>query len=887
MKRSTLCTQLAVVAAAMFVVFPPVALAADKGGKAGGPWAVQSLRRAVDDLVQTFGKRYPNGQEYLARLDEIVGGKKPQEQDARAFEELRREALLANPLVREHPILFVTRHQYRNEHGTEATMYQTEQVNTRCFQGGAAIRLLDVGSGKAATLLNVPRGVARDPEVHFGGQRILFSMRRNIQDDYHLYEMNADGSNLRQLTFAPGVSDIQPIYLPHDTIVFSSTRDPKYIPCQRHLMANLFRMNADGANIRQIGYNTQFEGRASLMPDGRVLYTRWEYVDKHYSSAYGLWTANPDGTNHDLYYGNYAWQPGAIVDARIVPGTQHFVAVFTAVHEMGWGALVLADRSRGLEGLEPIRRSWPADITRFMSHWTVEERIGNRFDSFRGVKVKYEDAYPLSAKHFLCARQLAPGQRTGIFLVDVFGNEVLVHDEAPGCFDPMPLAPRPRPPIRPSHVDYSQTSGAFYVQDVYVGDHMDRVKRGSVKYLRVVEAPSKLAWVPYGMGDWAPFGSGDSHHPVAVNWNHYNHKRILGTVPVEEDGSAYFVVPAGRFVYFQLLDGNGMMIHSMRSGTMLQPGERKGCVGCHESRLESVPAALDEAAALKRAPRKLAPWYGPERNFNYAFEVQPVLDRHCVRCHDYGQKAKKLNLSRDKGLIFSHSYTNLMRLSPAEYKRAEHERSDTMPLISSVGAGPVKILPPYSWGSHRSRLVRMLRAGHNDVKLDRESFDRIVTWIDLNAPYYPSHLSYYATNTTGRSPLDHRDLLELGRLVKQAPRGAALGWDRVNEGLCNQIGRAMATHGPPVNFSRPERSACLRAFPGSNDPGYRRALELIRKGAKNLEEHPRCDMPGFVPCEAHRRQQAFLRQRQRIEARNREAIVKGRKVFDHAPGLRE
>jgi len=265
-----------------------------------------------------------------------------------------------------------------------------------------------------------------------------------------------------------------------------------------------------------------------------------------------------------------------------------------------------------------------------------------------------------------------------------------------------------------------------------------------------------------------------------------------------------------------------------------------------------------------------------------------VLDKHCVRCHDYAsstsseqaRKARKLNLSGDKGVIFSHSYTNLMRRSPATYVRAQHERADKLPLVSSVGAGPVKILPPYSWGSHRSRLVRMLRAGHNDVKLDRESLDRIVTWIDLNAPYYPSHLSYYARNTAGRSPLDHKDLLALGRLVKRAPRGATLGWDKVNEYVCNQIGRVMVAHGPPVNFTRPERSACLKAFASAGDPNCHRALELIRKGQRGLREHPRCDMPGFSPCEAHRKQLEFLAQRRRIEARNREAIVHGRKVYD-------
>jgi len=828
-----------------------------------------------------FGPDYPDAEAFLERLDRLR-----ESNDRAGLEKLRREALVANPLVSGRPILFVVRPQYVKEHGTEATMYQTGEINTHCFRGGGAMKLLHLPGGEMETLLAAPQGIIRDPVVHFDGQRILFSMRRDVEDDYHLYEIDLTkkGSgvvcakhpegrtgkrlptpfSLTQRTFGSRVSDIQPIYLPDDSIVFSSTRDPKYIPCQRHLMANLFKLEADGSSMRQLGFNTQFEGRASLMPDGRVLYTRWEYVDKHFSSAYGLWTVNPDGTNHALYYGNYAWQPGAIVDGRVIPGTQQFVAVFTSVHDLGWGAMVVVDRSRGLDGTAPIRRSWPADVGPFMSQWDTEDRIGNRYDSFMGVRVKYEDPYPLSDKYFLCARQLAPGKHTGIFLVDTFGNEVLLHEEAPGCFDPMPLGPRPRPPLRPSQVDPSrdappQGAGEFYVQNVYLGDYMDRVEPGSVKYLRVVEAPAKRAWVPYGMGDWAPPGSADSHHPVAVNWHHYNNKRILGTVPVEADGSAYFTAPAGRFVYFQLLDAKGRMIHSMRSGTMLQPGERQGCVGCHENRLESASGVRYASVALSRPVSQLDGWHGPARNFSYAAEVQPVLDKYCVECHDYGGEAEELNLSGDKGLIFSHSYVNLMRSSPAYYRRAEQERAeqegaDATPLVSTVGAGPVKILPPYSWGSNRSRLVKLLDDGHYDVNLDPESFDRIVTWIDLNAPYYPSHQSYYWQNTAGRSPLDHKQLLELGKLVRESPGGAQYGWNKVNEYLCNQLGGLMAVHGPVVDFTRPEYSLCLQGFPDPGDSRYARALELIRQGERNLQEHPRCDMPGFVPCDAHRKQ---------------------------------
>lgn len=799
--------------------------------------------------------------------------------------EKKPDSLLAHPLVCAHPILFVVRHQYRNEHGTEATMYQTGEVNTRCFQGKSALKLFNAASGKVTTILESPEGVIRDPEVHFDGKKILFSMRKNIEDDYHLYEINVDGTGLKQLTFAPRVSDIQPIYLPDGSIVFSSTRDPKYIPCQRHLMANLFKMNRDGSNIRQLGFNTQFEGRASLMPDGRILYTRWEYVDKHFAPAYGLWTANPDGTDHALYYGGYGWQPGPVVDARIIPDTDLFLAVFTAVHELAWGALVMGDRSRGLDGLDPVLKSWPADITPYMSRWNVEERVGGHdYDSFRRIRIKYETPYPLSKDIFLCARQTEPNGGMAIFAVDASGNEALLHQEAPGCFDPMPVVARKRPPIIPPKIDLNKSSGTFYVHDVHVGEFMEKVERGKVKYLRVVEAPAKLTFPRHGIGDWAPPGSGDSHHPVALNWNHYNNKRILGTVPVEKDGSVYFEAPAGRFLYFQLLDEQGMMIHSMRSGTMLQPGEVKGCVGCHEDRLNPPKLDITAGLAFKGKPKKIQGWYGPPRKFSYAAEVQPVLDRHCIKCHDHGKQAEKINLSGDKGIVFNHSYTTLMGRSPANWIR--RKPGQEKPLVSSVGAGPVIVLPPYTWGSHESRLMDMLRTGHADaagkarVNLDAESLERIAAWIDLNCPYYPSHITYYGGNTTGRSPLNHKDLAQLGKLILQSPRGKRYGWNKVNEYTCGQIGAIMAKHGSPVSFTRPELSLCLEGFAGREDPGYQQALALIRKGAASLAAHPRCDMPGFKPRPEDQARLDHLAARREIERLNRQAIREDQRLFD-------
>ncbi len=861
---------LVVLVALTFVGVPAWAAPAPEKQPAAAAVNPIALRRAIEDLSATFGDRYPSGQAYLARLANLEKTK-----DANALAELKREALLANPLVGGRPILFVVRRQYNNHHGTEATMCQTGEVNTQFFLPGGAMKTLDPATGKVTTLIELPSGIARDPEVGFDGKRIVFSMRRDIRDDYHLYEINSDGSGLEQLTFGSRISDIQPVYMPDGQIVFSSTREPKYIPCQRHLMANLFTMNADGSNVRQLGHNTQFEGRASLMPDGRILYTRWEYVDKHYASAYGLWTMNPDGTNQALYYGGYAWQPGPVVDARIVPGTHKCVAVFSAVHELAWGAMVVFDPFRGLDGTEPIDRSWPADITPWMRDWNTVDRVGNRFDSFRGVRVKYEDPYPLSDKYFLCSR--LSGAAMGIFLVDTFGNELLLHAEGPGCFDPMPIAPRERPPVVPSRIDLAKDYGTFYVQDVYQGEFMDRVERGTVKSIRIVEAPAKLTFPAWNIGDWTPSLNVDGHHPVAVNWSHYNTKRILGRVPVESDGSAYFKVPADRFVYFQLLDEHGLMVHSMRSGTSLQPGEEAGCTGCHQKQQTSpVLSAPKATIALARAPSEIEPWYGPARDFSFTAEVQPVLDRHCVRCHDDGEKAAEPNLSGDLGPAFNVAYTSLLSRSPAVWMAAEP--GGKKPLVSAVGAGPIKVIAPYSWGAHRSRLIDLLREGHEDVKLDKESFDRIATWIDLNTPYYPTYATYYGANTFGRCPLSHKQLSRLGQLVAASPGGAKYQWSRVNSYDVGQLSRLIMTVGSPINFTRPEQSLCLSGFADKTDPQYVEALSIIRSGAELLEEHPRADMPHFVPCEADQRRLDYHRERVDIEARTRRAMVAGEKA---------
>ena len=868
---------------------PPALTFADRGTPA-------TLRAAIDDLLAQFGPRYPDGSRFLRQLDALQ--QQPAEAAATraAFRQLQREASLANPLVCGAPILFVERQQYAPDHHNTGTDFQPGEISANGVRAGAAIKTGDVGRGGCVrTLLTAPGGVVRDLDVDYDGRRIVFAMRHDGQDSFHIFAMNGDGSGVVQLTQASPDTDLDPAWLPDGQIVFSSTRDIKYCGCNRHIQGNLFVMAADGANVRQISRNNLFDSRPSVMPDGRILYDRWEYVDRAYGPSFGLWTVNPDGSQHALYYGNNAWSPGAIFDARIIPGTQDCVAIFSSCHDRPWGAMVVLDRQRGLDGAEPVVHSWPGDLREYLRNSTDYRQgqdaghpVVGQIDAFRALPVKYEDPYPLSdpetgqaaGQYFLCSRMTGQGEQMGIYLLDTFGNEILLHAPEPapqaglsetlGCFDPMPLAARPRSPVLPPQVDYAQPTGTVFVTDVYRGTGLEQVPRGTIKKLRVIEAPPKRNWT-------GPMWNMDTFQAPAMNYNCTSNKRILGDVPVEADGSAHFEVPADKFIFFQALDADGMLVQSMRSGTTIQPGERAGCVGCHEGRLSGAALPTDLPLALRREPSRLEPWYGPPREFNYLTEVQPVFDRYCVRCHDYGQPAgEKLNLAGDLGLVFNTSYLELHRKSARRW--FPDPPGGQKLLIKAVHDGPPEVLPAYAWGSHRSRLVDVLRAGHEDVELDRESLARIVTWIDMNAPYYGSYYSVYRDHVYGRAPLDDAQLARLADLTGLPYKVPA---EHVNLNHTSLAGTEL--DGSQVNFTRPELSPCLIRLADPNDPRHREALAIIQAGKDRLATQPREDMlgPRAVPIAALDQQRDERCQRQQqCEAAARQAVRNGRSGTD-------
>jgi hypothetical protein len=504
--------------------------------------------------------------------------------------------------------------------------------------------------------------------------------------------------------------------------------------------------------------------------------------------------------------------------------------------------LALVDRRRGLDGRAPVVRTWPAEAVELVADtgWEL-------FDAFKAVPVKYEDPYPLDAERFLCSRMTGQGEQMGIVLASFAGEETLIHTEVPGCFDPMPLAPRPRPPLLSTHRDFKAGFGSFYVLDVYQGSGMAGVPRGTVKYLRVVESPEKRTWTQ-------PSWNGQGQEAPAMNWHDFNNKRILGTVPVAVDGSAHFRVPAETFVYFQLLDETGQMVQSMRSGTMLQSGERAGCVGCHEPRLRApavtaVGTGAGAGTAWRRPPDTLKDWYGPTRPFNYRAEVQPVFDRHCVECHDYGQEAgEHLILAGDRDLVFNASYNELWRKK----------------LINAVGAGSADLSRADAWGARNSRLMEILLQEHHDVTLSPEELERVATWIDLNAPYYPSYASAHPQNLAGRSPLNDRQLQRLE--------------ERTGVSLRNQAD-FRSNAGPLVSFDRPELSPCLSRL-DEGSVAWLEALAIIRAGADELAARPEPDHPEFVPSRLDQWREAKYQDRNRQEERRRRAILEGSRVYD-------
>ena len=703
----------------------------------------------VRDL-QTSGVPLPEAAAWNALRDEWRERSAARSPDDPAWEDLwrrvhqsRRKITFSNPLVRFGPLLFV-------EQVPSIFSHQLTQYYGSCARPGGGVFVLDE-PGRSLRVRRLasgalPLGSFQHPEVSYDGRRILFAYvqaettpvnrQSNLDRFYHLYEMAADGTALRQLTQGP-YDDFSPKYLPDGRIIFISTRRGGFHrcgqgPCPIYTLAIA---EADGSDPRPVSWHETHEWDPVVGNDGRVLYTRWDYVDRHAVFYEQLWSARPDGTDPRIYYGNNTFNPVGVWEARPVPGSSRVMATAAAHHAMTAGSIILLDVQKGIDGPAPVTRLTP-DALFPESEAPVAQRGPGTWHAPTGVAQApplpveqarwpghcYRSPFPLSDTYFLAAYsydallgepEANPAAMFGLYLVDSFGNkELLFRDPEISSLWPVPLRPRERPPVLPSLLEVTSVAeGTFIVQDIYRS--WPALPPGTVKRLRILQVLPKSTW--------------HANDPMVGLANASPGKQVLGTVPVEADGSAHFRAPARVPIAFQALDELGQAVQVMRSVTYLQPGETAACVGCHEPRADT-PSALAAGLAYRRAPSTIEPWPDGSRPFSYPLLVQPVLDRHCVNCHDKAHPGGGVLLTSEPEGAFSVSYNALApRVSFSAWggKPGDFRESNSEPLSQ-----------PGFFGARGSSLMKLLRDGHREVKLEPADFERLATWMDANALFY-------------------------------------------------------------------------------------------------------------------------------------------------------
>ena len=694
---------------------------------------------------------------------------------------LRRRMVLRNPLAPTGPVAFV-------KQVPSVFSHQLTQYYGACAKPGGGVYALEApGQSMACRPLAasaLPQGSFQHLDVSFDGRRAIFAYcavpkappnrETHLDRFYRLYEVGADGSGLRQLTNG-SFDDFAPRYLPNGQIIFISTRRGGFHRCGRGPcpVYTLALANGDGSSPRVISYHETQEWDPSGLSDGRVIYTRWDYVDRDAVHYQQLWTVRPDGTDPRIFYGNNTWNPVGVWEAMAIPGSNRVMAVAAAHHAMTAGSIILLDITKGIDYLDPITRLTP-DALFSESEAPVSNGGTGRWHAPKGVRKMppippeatrwpghcYRSPWPLSERYFLAAYSFDaligephwnPVNMFGLYLGDAFGNtELLSRDPNISSQWPVPLRPRPRPPILPpasAQAGVPRPSsdlgvkgntlkpelergtpayeGTYLLLNVYAAD--PPLRGGSVRSLRILQVLPKTT--PH------------ANDPMVGIPNASPGKQVLGTVPVEADGSAYFRAPAGIPLAFQALDDRGRAIQVMRSASYLQPGEKAACVGCHEPRSTTPAAALASASvpdnrrpitddlsssapflAMARPPSAIEPGPDGSKPLSYPILVQPVLDKHCVSCHNNEKADGKVILTGEPQGHYTKSYNALAPRVPY-----------------SAWGGPTTLEPlaqPDHFGALGSKITRCFEPSHYKVALTAAEFDRIVTWMDANVMFY-------------------------------------------------------------------------------------------------------------------------------------------------------
>jgi len=588
-------------------------------------------------------------------------------------------------------IIFVQRGGYEDPHWYANIAYFCDNENDPAYTTGAQLCKFNLKTGKITILLETAKGCIRDPKVHYDAEKIIFAWRKAGRQNYNLYEINVDGTNIRQITSGP-FDDYEPEYLPDGGIVFVSTRARRWVGCWMTQVGTIHRCDADGRNIQMLSCNIEHDNTPSVLPNGQILYMRWEYVDRSQVEFHHLWTMNPDGTNQEIYYGNeVSW--GVFLSCRPIPNDERVMGIYSPGHghrdHYGW--------------LSFFSRKYGPDDPRGLQHII-----------FPWGKGMLADSWPLSAETILAAEL---GKSRLVFVTKNKDDdkytpraiyEIKSNDKRKWITQsPRPIIKRPRERIIPTRSDSTSSTGTHVMVDIYNSQNLTGIKRGEIKKLLIIETLPKPVNFSGGPDTLSFLGS-------------FSLERILGTVPVESDGSAYFELPANRPIFYVALDENNLSCRRMQSFTCLRPGETTSCIGCHNSRNHSNAniGSARRVKALQHPPSKITPIEGIEDVPDFMRDVQPVLDKYCIRCHNTEDRKGRLSLEGDMGVTYSISYYSLaMREQIAD------------------GRNGLGNQPPRSLGSSASPLLRKLEGAHHSEKASREDWLKVWAWTEAAAPF--------------------------------------------------------------------------------------------------------------------------------------------------------
>ncbi|MEI6646412.1 MAG: LamG-like jellyroll fold domain-containing protein [bacterium] len=705
-------------------------------------------------------------------------------------------AQVADRTLLNAPVLFTKRFNYQSLHIYD-TFYQ--------WHPGGGLYVLENPAEPqekhrirtiidASTKNTLGEGMYFDPSLSYDAKKLLFCFKGQHTGNSIIYEINVDGTGLRQVTnldhngnpykgSGGGHHDVKPCYLPDGRIIFTSTRYSGLVPCANNGVAILHVMNADGSDIHTISVNNVTEFDPCVMPDGRIIFGRWEYVDRNALVIQSLWTILPDGRNETALFANNMVFPEAVLQAKPVPGDDALVvASFTPHNAPPRGTIAMIDTRVG--------KNDPAAIINFESPANPTHDRGESCDpwALNAHVVLYsgipqEKEAPSIAVETPGFRRRNTGKLNALMLIDRSGKKIVIHsDPAIDLHNPIPLVPRSVPRTSLDMTDRTKTSGAFFVNDVYVS--MPTVKRGTIKWLRVLEETSRVSGTAGGNGFNQTFSIS-----AALAWSA---KIFHGMVPVEEDGSVYFEAPSGRALYFQLLDKDYKMVRGMRTFIQAAPGTTRSCAGCHEY----APKAMGMPRLTDRKPKQLKPESWGTGWVDYTRLIQPIWDAKCVSCHG-GENgmAKGLDLSAGWTEVFNISYENLT---------ARREKMYTADMVGGIcgmngtAYWSCKVFGPYEHGSGKAILAdTLLKPTHSEL-LTKAEKELVFAWMDSNAMYAGT---WDYTLAPPRLPAYPKTVNALKGAMKEA---GCVSCHADDKGVMKRFDNW-------INFDKPEMSTILRA----------------------------------------------------------------------------